>query len=70
MNDPIKLTTVDGRNDAERAKAARDELRPLLEVVCEKLTEIEKGGIIATFNISPDQFGNYRVQALDITKPL
>jgi hypothetical protein len=69
MNEPLKLH-IDGRTDAERAKQARDNLRPLLEQVCEMLQEIKKGGIIATFNLSPDQFGNYRVQQIDVTKPL
>lgn len=70
MNDPIKLTAVDGRNDAERAATIRSNLRPLLEQVAQIVTDARKDGLIVSFNISPDQYGRCQVTALDVTKPL
>lgn len=58
------------RSDAEKAEDARARLRPVLEEVCRILTEVKRDGIVVTFNITTDQYGIYRLMALDVIKPL
>lgn len=64
------MTLVPGKTDAERAADIRAKLTPILEQAAAIVGEARREGLIITFNISPDQFGRSRIQALDITKPL
>lgn len=61
---PIKLS------DKERAEQLRGQLRPLLEQACEIISDARRDGLVVTFNLGPDQYGNQRVSALDILRPL
>jgi hypothetical protein len=59
-----------GQSDADKAAAYRAEIIPLLERVVEVVARAKKDGLTIGFNISPDQYGRPKVQAIDIVKPL
>lgn len=63
-------TVLNIKTDVMKAEDARARLRPVLEEACRILTEVKRDGIVVTFNITTDQYGIYRLMALDVIKPL
>lgn len=56
--------------DADRAQAYRDALRPLLEEACVIVGQARNEGLQINWNLAPDAYGRYVVQALDVLKVL
>ncbi len=58
------------RTDAEKAAAYRIEVAAHLAVVCEVLNRARKDGLVVSFQIGPDPYGNSSVQSIGVVKPL
>ncbi len=67
--EPIQLN-ASRVTDADKAKAYREELVPLLEQVAAIVTRASRDGIRIGFSINPDQFGVQRIAQLDMMKSL
>lgn len=59
-----------GPTDAERAEQYRQALRPVLEEACRLLALARSEGLQINWNLAPDQYGRYVIQALDVLKVL
>lgn len=59
------------KTDAEKAKAYREEIRPLLEQVGAIVERARRtDGLIIQFSMGADSFGREQVTGLNVTKPL
>lgn len=64
------VTIPSAMTDADKAADVRAKLRPLLDKVCEIITQARRDNLVVTFNLGPDQYGRQQVGTLDILKPL
>lgn len=69
MSDAV-ASLVPGKTDAEKAKAYRAELGPVLEQVAEMVNRAARDGLVLGFNMTRDQFGIMRTGEILVTKPL
>jgi hypothetical protein len=67
---PGTVVYLDAKTDAEKADAYRKDLTAALLPVLEILERSRKDGLTIQYNLSPDEFGRFRVPFINITKPL
>jgi hypothetical protein len=70
MEEVSKANVERLRIDAVVAKEIREDLRPILEAVCDILNLGRRSGFVVTWNLGPDQFGQHRVLDIAVVKPL
>ena len=64
-SDPRTIPT-----DVAIAAEARSELMPHMEAACVIFNRVRSYGLIASFNIGPDQYGRVKINSIDIVRPL
>lgn len=70
MTEPNEMRLVES-TDEERAKAYRDDLRPLLEKVAEIAHKaMSKDRMTVSFRIGPDPYGRTILHGIDMQKVL
>lgn len=68
--DSTVTSLVPGKSDAQIAEEIRSELRPHLELVCDILNRSRRVGMMTSWNLGPNQYGQFAVIEIAIVKPI
>lgn len=69
MND-TPLALVPGKTDAETAAELREALKVCLNDAAKIMERARAAGLVVSWNIGPDSFGRFRVNDINIVRPL